>query len=441
MNWQKIGKDLGLATSAHFFDKFAGYLILMMLTRYLSKDQMGAFFFAATLASFFAIFTELGTNQYLIREAARNPSNALDNFSEIVSLRLPLIFLCFITLNSFTLIFKPELFTMMLFTSVYYLLEDFYYTFSALFLGLKHVGVRVMTSVTARGVLVGLIFSVISFGGSLYTVLICYVLANVILVSFAIVMTWKRIGHFKISWSPTAFRKVLRTSTPLFILAVLSLIHFKVDTLMLGFLGSYLVVATYEAGFKLLEVSRFIIRPAVMIFFPICSELAAQQNWSELKSLLRKMLVTTGGLGVVVTLGVILMAQVIVSLVFGPKYTDSTSVLRVLYLSIPALYIGMIGAFLANALHLERKAIKIMVISVGINIVLNSISIPAWGAVGAAWTTLVSETFLTVCLIGLIIQQLWRLSTGEPKSIWVTLYKRPLFFTKKSEDASHESLS
>ena len=57
INWQKVRTDLLLAFSSHFFYKITGFLVLMILTRYLAKDEMGEFFFAASLASLFVLIT------------------------------------------------------------------------------------------------------------------------------------------------------------------------------------------------------------------------------------------------------------------------------------------------------------------------------------------------------------------------------------------------
>jgi O-antigen/teichoic acid export membrane protein len=99
MNWKKIKKDFLIASSSHFFYKVVGYFILTILTRYLAKDEMGEFFFAASLAGFFVMISELGINSYLTREIAREPEKALDFMSEVVSLRVPLYAGYFIILN------------------------------------------------------------------------------------------------------------------------------------------------------------------------------------------------------------------------------------------------------------------------------------------------------------------------------------------------------
>jgi PST family polysaccharide transporter len=183
---------------------------------------------------------------------------------------------------------------------------------------------------------------------------------------------------------------------------------------MLGFMKPYSVVATYEAAYKLLEASRFLILPVGMIFFPICSEMAVHQNWHSISTLFRKMLFVTGIMGGGITLAVVMGAGFIMPAIFGSKYLDSISVLRILYLSVPLLYIGMVSTLVAKSIFLEKKVVKIMLICVILNITLNSIFIPFWGAQGAACTTLISETILALWLLKLNFHELRIMSSKEP---------------------------
>ncbi|MFX0202838.1 MAG: flippase [Candidatus Hodarchaeota archaeon] len=402
----KVTRDLLLFTSSQFLHKIVGYFVFMILFRYLDKTKTGEFFFAATLASFFALLTEFGTNNYLNREVAQNCDKALRHLSEVISLRLPFMGFSFLVLNTLVFLFKPDLLTIVLLTSVYVFVGDLYYSFGALFIGLRRVTDRIITGLAGQLLLAGLVGITVTLKGSLYAILSCYIFANMVMVGITVHFVRRKIGKFGLLWDSNAARKVLRLSFPFFVLTVLGLIHFKVDTLMLGWMRSYAAVATYEAGFKLLEVSRFIVRPAAIIFFPMCSAMVASQAWLELKDLFRKLLLVTGTLGTVISLVVILMAAFIMSAVFGPKYGESVPILRVLYLTVPSLYVGFVSTFMAYALHLEKSVMKIMPICVIVNIFLNSISIPLWGTYGAAWTTVISETLFTVWLLRMIFQKL-----------------------------------
>ena len=116
-------------------------------------------------------------------------------------------------------------------------------------------------------------------------------------------------------------------------------------------------------------------------------------------------------------LGVLIAADLIVVGVFGKPYVDSVPVLRVLFLTAPSLFAVVVGTFMANALHLERAAVKFLLASLALNVALNSFCIPLWGELGAAWTTFVSETLLAGLLVRLILGKLqeWEAGAVRPK--------------------------
>ena len=55
---------------------------------------------------------------------------------------------------------------------------------------------------------------------------------------------------------------------------------------------------------------------------------------------------------------------------------------------------------LSSATMREKRAVLIMATGVGLNVALNLVAIPQYGALGAAWVTVISQTFVGVWLIG-----------------------------------------
>jgi len=176
---------------------------------------------------------------------------------------------------------------------------------------------------------------------------------------------------------------------------------------------SYSLVATYEAAYKLLEASVFLIRPADMIFFPLFTEMVSRKNWPEIQKIFGKMLKVSCFLGSFIALVVIIFAGSIIPAVFGSKYHDSILILQVLFLYVPIRYAGFVIATLANSIYLEKKLIKITLISAIINICLNLIVIPPWGALGAAIATLVSGAAATIWSTALVFRKLGIEQSGD----------------------------
>jgi O-antigen/teichoic acid export membrane protein len=186
---------------------------------------------------------------------------------------------------------------------------------------------------------------------------------------------------------------------------------------MLGFLRPLSDVASYEAAYRLFEVSRLVIRPVALIFFPICVALAARHDWPELQRLFRKLTRMSLMLGAGATLGVLLVAGWVVPLVFGSRYHDSIVLVRVLFLTAPILFTGLLAVALIHTLHQERLAIRAALGCIGCNVLLNAIAIPRWGPIGCAWITLTTQTLWTVWLSRIVLRRLREAPVTMPDPI------------------------
>lgn len=401
LNWRKIKTDFALSFSSQVVYKLIGFLVLAMLTRYLPKEEMGQFYFAAALATFSSIFTELGTNTYMIREVARAPGSAQALFSAIASLRVPLIGIYFLALNGFVYFLTGDLWVIVFLTSVYVMLEEIYMSMGSLFLAIKRVVYNVISGVSTRFLLLGAIAIVVVYKGTITSILSAYIIANTVLAGIAVYILLKNIGGIRLRWNPESMKALLKNASPFFVLNILALVHFKVDVLMLGTMTSYTEVATYESAFRLLEAARFPLWTISAIFFPLFSELAANETWSDLRSLSKRLLLGSGLAGVGVALVIITASALIIPLVFGTGYRESVPVLRILYLSVPMIYMSRVSGLLSRAIRLEKRIVHIMISCVILNIVLNLGIIPIWGASGAASTTVITETALALWLMRL----------------------------------------
>jgi len=243
-------------------------------------------------------------------------------------------------------------------------------------------------------------------GGGLSSILWAYIGAHatVLTVMYAIVRAQH--GPLGLLWDLDTARGVARQSLPIFAVTLLDTMHFKADTVMLGFLRPLSTVASYEAAYRLFEVSRMAIRPISLIFFPICVALAARHEWPELRRLFGKLTRTSLLLGTVATLVVVLAAGRVVPLVFGQRYTDSVPLLRVLILTAPMLFTGLLAVALIHTLHLERLAIRAALGCLISNVTLNAFVIPRWGPIGCAWVTLATQTLWTVWLSRIVFRRL-----------------------------------
>ncbi|HEX9054529.1 MAG TPA: glycosyltransferase [Gemmatimonadales bacterium] len=396
---QRLAGNMGVALGSQLFYKLTGYITLALLTRYLAKPEMGQFFFAATLAGTAVLFTELGTHRALVRAAASDPARALDAVSEVVSFRLPLFAIYFVLINAFTWVTRPELLPVMVLTSVYVGLEELYLSFGSLFVGIQRLLHNALAGFCCRLALIALILLAIRADLGFRAVLVAHVLANAVLVGVGYAIVRRRLGPVRLRWTRARAKALTVESLPLFAVAILGMVHAKVDTVMLGFLGSYSDVARYQAASKLLDASRFLVRPLTTVLFPVLAALGAGGDLERLRAYSARTLANSGWLGAGVGALLAIGAGMGVQLAFGSRYADAAPLLRVLALSTPLLYVGTIALMVSMALRREREVARLLAVCVAANIGANLIAIPRWGPLGAAWTTVGSELLLTALLL------------------------------------------
>jgi PST family polysaccharide transporter len=206
-------------------------------------------------------------------------------------------------------------------------------------------------------------------------------------------------------------RRVFGESVWLFALSVAGLLHFAADTLMLGYMQPYEQVARYEAAAKLLEASQFMVRPLTLILLPVCAALASREQWDDLRRLMNRMFAGMAALGVAAWGFVAVLALPIVRMVYTSTYDDSAGVLQVLYLSVPGLYTATVAMLLASSTMREKRAVFIMALGVALNVAFNLVAIPRYGALGAAWVTVGSQTLVG----GWLIYDVYRTVARHPR--------------------------
>lgn len=398
---------------SQLLQKAVGFLVIALMTRHLAREEMGEFFLAGAIGTIVAQATELGTTRHLIRSVARNTGNALDILGQIISFRIPVMAATFVVMNAACLLIRPSLADTLLLVSLYLLLQDLQFSYSAFFVGLEKYGYRTALDVLGQVLLAGMTLLLVSHGGGLHALLWAYVGAHA---TVLLVTTWlivSRHGRIHLHWEMAAARALARQSLPIFAVTTLDTLHFKVDTLMLGVLRPLSDVAAYNAAYRLLEVSRLGIRPVALIFFPICVALAARHDWPELRRLFRKLTRTSLLVGTAAMVVVVATAGWVVPLVFGPRYPDSIPLTRMLFLSAPMLFSGLLAVSIIHTLHLERGAIAAAAGCIVANVLLNAVAIPLWGPMGAAGVTLVTQTMWTVWLGRIVLRRMEEASVSE----------------------------
>lgn len=180
----------------------------------------------------------------------------------------------------------------------------------------------------------------------------------------------------------------LAQSFPVALTGLVVAVYMRIDQVMLHNLASDRVLGDYVAAVKVAELFEAL--PAAILFsvFPVLSAVAGQDERFQqyLGRIFRYLSVAACGICVAITVA----ARPLVAVLYGARYQAAAPLLTVLIWSEVAVFFGSVVLTALLACGLQKFAVAPTATGALANVVLNIFLIPRYGAMGAAWATLVS---------------------------------------------------
>lgn len=388
----KTSKNTIVLFASQLYNKFIAVLFFPIAARILGVADFGKFTLVLTFISLFYIFSDWGLSILTIRNVARSPDQTREYLIHTLALRIALagIFYLFLLGLAFWLAYPTEIKILISIVGISLFTNNILASFNAIFSAYEKMHIPSI---------LGIIFSTIYFTLVILCLLLRLGLTALISVTVftsllnAILTGWflrEYLVPFRFPLNYNFYREILKQATPFAVLSVLSIIYFKIDTIMLSKLKTMESVGLYNAAYKIVEFLRFIPVSLLGAYFPKMSR-QAKHSTDEL----RKTYFKTTKLLLTFILPVAFIcsfyANYIILFLFGPSFIPAASALRIL---IWAVVIMFINAPVGNILYNSNKLYKFIpfaVLNTSLNIILNFIFIPRWSYIGASATTLITE--------------------------------------------------
>ena len=219
-----------------------------------------------------------------------------------------------------------------------------------------------------------------------------------IVFSFGLILYWiiKSGTRIQVRFQPGRWPSLLKETLPFGLGALCIVALYREDTLMLNWLKGDQETGLYSPAFRLMEGTLLIPQAVALAAYPTFSRIfhESQHPVRLLAEKLQRWLLL---FCLPLMVAGILLAPKVIEL-FSPKYLSSTSVLRILLLALPALYLNyLVGTLLRS---IDRQSLNMMsaLFALITNFALNLILIPRMGANGAAIATVTTQIVYCVLL-------------------------------------------
>jgi polysaccharide transporter, PST family len=379
-----------------FVDKMlrmgVGFFVTVWITRYLGPEKYGLLSYASAFAGLFTAIANLGLYGIVVRDVVRYP----DSTDEILGTAFFLKLVgggCALVLSLGIIFFlRPGdslthwLVGITATGFIFQSFEVFDFWFQSQLLSKRTIlanipGFFIIT--IAKIVLIAVKAPLIAFAwAGAFEIL----LGSIgLLVAYQFVTKSARLLRVSVKW----IKKLLKDSWPLIFAGLMLMVYNRIDQVMIGQMLDDRSVGLYSAAVKLSEFWYVFPYLLAQSMFPAVVE-AKNGGESFYYERLQKILDLMAILSYLFILPLFLLSRHIVVWVYGISFHDSGGILAVYVLAGIFVMMGQIRENWVTVENFTRFSLYASVVGAGVNITLNLVFIPKFGAIGAAYATLLS---------------------------------------------------
>lgn len=402
LDWLLRNNNTGQTIAKNTFWLFAGQIagrllraaIVIYAARVLGAASWGAFSYALGIAAFLTIFSDIGINALITKEAVRQPELKNKYLSTAFFTKLGLLSIFVVG----TIIFFPYLtnieeaaviMPILIFVFAFDTLRDLG---SALSRALEKMEIEAGIQIFTNFAIVTLGFVFLIFSPTSQSLALAYALGSGIGLAAILFVLRRHFGNLFANFQKSLIKPIIATAWPFGLMGLMGAINLNTDIIMLGWLRTAEEVGFYSAAQK--PIQLLYVLPAILAtsIFPIMARLA-KTDPESVKKLLRKYFVKLVLAGTAIAIVGLIFASPIINLLFGADYGSAVMTFRILMLTILIVYPS---ALLGNAIFAydHQKAFVGFVLAAVIgNVFFNFLLIPPFGIEGAAISTVITQLF------------------------------------------------
>lgn len=394
-----LARKVAQNTIIQFTGKIIGTILALitvgLMMRYLGKIGFGEYTTIVGFLGTISIIADLGLYLVVTREISRDGANETKIVNNALSIRL---FAAVIVLSSapFLAILFPYSQTIVIGIAIA-TLSFLFTSLNQVMIGIfqKHFRMDKVAIGEITGRITWLLGVIIVTRLDLGLLVMIGVIAFSNFINFALIVIFaNKYVKIRLDFDWKYWKKILKIAAPLAISVIFTLVHFKVDTVLLSVLKPPEDVGIYGAAYKALE--GLITFAAIFsgILLPVLSKYAFT-NKEKFANAYRRGFDALIIFIIPMIVGTLFFAEPVMNLFGGGEFDASAPVLKILIFAVGAIFLAHLFGNTAVALNQQKKLMWVYFSAAVVAIILNIILIPAYSYYGAAVTTVITE--IIVC--------------------------------------------
>lgn len=373
-----------------------GIILSVLFARLLGAKSLGTYTLSMTLAGLTSILPNFGIHVIANRAIALNPAKLPRYLGNGLGIRLCISLPLTVALSAGVAIifgYPPEILPSVILASLYV-----HFTSNVLFLtgtltALHRNDKVIIFNAVHKSVTVISAAAALFAGFTLADIFVVLIVITIGIFIYMMRFIKSLFPDFRITFSYRFGRIFILKSVPLVSSAIAEGLSLKVDTLLIGKLGSISAVGLYSTAANIFLAIVMLPLAISKIFLP--NFLALQKNSTtysfELLSKVRNWFLVYTFVSIA---AIFLLAPFIINLMYGPEFRESVPALYVLSLALPAIICNRLYNYALIGLKEDGYYLNVTLFGAAVNIISNLILIPLYSIIGAAISTIISEYFV-----------------------------------------------
>lgn len=394
---RKFAGNTGWMMAQQIYSMILSLIVGSLSARYLGPSNYGLLNYGASIISFFTIISKLGLDGIIINEIVRHREKLSSYLGTALVARLVVSIISIGFVQGIIVFLEPDnqLLQVITFLQTFSLVFQCYEVFQYWYqveLKMKYVSIATMLALTVTA---AWRIYLLSTGASVEF----FALTNSIrylICGFVVIVIFFINTRIKLRFSLADLKYLLSMSYHYIVSSLAVTLYSQIDKVMIGNQIGSEALGLYTAGSTIACLWEFVPNAIINSARPIILE-KKEKSYEQYIKLLQMLFLGITILGIIVGVGVTLLGELGIWILYGKEYSDAYWPLVIILWSTSFAMISTARGIWLVAEDLNHYAKDFTIAGAVVNIILNSILIPICGIVGASIATLASQ--ITVCFI------------------------------------------
>lgn len=399
-------KNAGWIIGGKIFQMILSLFVGLLTARYLGPSNYGLVNYGASYVALFSSICTLGINSVIIKEFADNPGEQGISMGTAIGLRaISAIVSSVMIVAIVSMVDKNEPLTILvtILCSVA-LIPQIFDTINYWFQFRYQSKITAIVTLIAYSVVSAYKIILLIWGKGVqwfaFSTSIDYIVIAILLLA-----AYKKYGGQKFKFSKSKAKSILGKSYHYILAGMMVSIYGQTDKLMLKQMLDEKSVGYYSTATSICSMWVFVLAAIIDSLYPTIIRLYNDGNITAFNRKNRQLYAIVFYLSISVSVIFFIFGDFIIRILYGSAYAPATMPLKVVSWYTAFSYLGTARNAWIVCENKQRYLKYIYISAAVVNVIMNAIFIPIWGATGAAIASLITQ-IITSLILPLFIKEL-----------------------------------